>query len=265
MRSESNPKQVDPRGTGIGPGHDEYVGLIYKRVVREVLARIDERLAELGRQAADDARAMAFRVNQRARSRRRCRRRAVVVGVTGLLMSMFVLESSDEDAGRALLARFSPQFFSNLLSPKESLVAPDPDFASVRQSETESAPSQAASPPFAAGSPAAGNDVRDNGGRNVPPSLSEMTLLIQTMAHSLERLEQRLEQLTISQDQINQTSLDNTNAIQQLRAAQDQLARMLTQSGPPPLVKTSAAPSLQGAGSRRLQPPSSVSDALPGR
>ena len=47
MQTVPNPQDVDPNEIGIVPENEELVGYVYKRVVREVLARIDQRLAEL--------------------------------------------------------------------------------------------------------------------------------------------------------------------------------------------------------------------------
>src|SRR5690242_8927250 len=54
VQATSNPQDVDPNEIGIVPEHEELVGYVYKRVVREVLARIDQRLAELEKHATTD-------------------------------------------------------------------------------------------------------------------------------------------------------------------------------------------------------------------
>src|SRR5437762_5634594 len=44
MQPAPNTQDVDPNEIGIVPENEELVGYVYKRVVREVLARIDQRL-----------------------------------------------------------------------------------------------------------------------------------------------------------------------------------------------------------------------------
>ena len=53
MQSEPKTPEIDPRDVGIAP-ETEPPGRIYKQVVREVLARIDQRLADIERRAVTE-------------------------------------------------------------------------------------------------------------------------------------------------------------------------------------------------------------------
>src|SRR5579864_2031686 len=163
MQTPSNPQDVDPKDIGIVPEHEELVGYVYKRVVREVLARIDQRLAELEKHTASDAGAG----QGTARSRegfidRLWLSRWAIPGSSGLVLTAALVggtlawRSSDTDPAKSLVARLTPQFVQNLFSAKDSQdAAPDPAAApAASQATADGAPAPAAAPSTPADAPA---------------------------------------------------------------------------------------------------------------
>ena len=81
----------------------------------------------------------------------------------------------------------------------------------------------------------------------------ELTQLLQSMAHDLATLGQRIEQLKASQEQM---ARDNANAAEQLKASQEQMARVIAKASEQNLrPKTSAPPPRPTATSTRKPMP----------
>jgi hypothetical protein len=236
MQSEPNPQQIDPREVGIAPENGE-LGHVYKQVVREVLARIDQRLAELERSTPPDPSQA-----QRARSRsvawigdRIMFRGWAKRGLLGLLLSAGIVgaalawQSLDRDTVKSLAARVTPQFVLNLVSAKESQDAASQDATPQEAAPQEAAPAanmQAATDAApAATSTTTDADARNSAAASVSLSAaSDQSALIQKMARDIEGLTQGMEQLRTSQDQM---SRDNARAAEQFRASEDQLIRTI--------------------------------------
>ncbi len=243
MQSEPNPQQIDPGEVGIAPENEE-LGHIYKQVVREVLARIDQRLAELERSTAPDPSQV-----QRGTSgsvawigdwimlRSWAKR-----GLLGLLLSAGIVgaalawQALDRDTVKSLATRVTPQFVLNLVSAKENQDAAVVQEATTQEATTHDATAQEAVPAVTMqaateAAPAASPMTTDADGRNPvsaasasSSAASDQTMLIQRMARDIEGLTQGMEQLKTSQDQM---SRDNARAAEQLRASEDQLIRTI--------------------------------------
>jgi hypothetical protein len=262
MQSTQDQQEVDQMNTG-SAREQEHAGLIFRHVVDEVLERVDERIAELERYVAAEARVMASRIDRRPSTRGRFGGRVVVLGATSLLLSVVVWQKSDSDTVRTMLVRWAPLFFSNSWSPSQSQDSPDAGRAAVRQAATESAPPQPESSPPAADDKDAGDNQRPNA---VSP-YAEMMLLIHNITRDLASLEKSVEQLKLGQDQMNQIGRDNANAVQQIQAGQGQLLRLMSQSGQRSQpIKTAAPGPSQGPAAiqpSRRAPPSSLPGASP--
>src|SRR5438552_11615441 len=101
MQSEPKTPEVDPRDVGIAP-ESEPPGRIYKQVVREVLARIDQRLADIERQAVTEPSDGQSRAGARTLRGSFLKRGSIALLVTaGVVGGVLVWQRSDSDAARA--------------------------------------------------------------------------------------------------------------------------------------------------------------------
>ena len=231
MQTVPNPQDVDPNEIGIVPENEELVGYVYKRVVREVLARIDQRLAELEKQASPDPTEVSvFRSAGAASGRASLLRRWGMRGAIASLLSVAVIGGAaawyftDADGPRTLVARWTPLFGSNgsatpdgQPAPKDGADTPmEPSARGVQSSATDGA-----APPVASLPPA----PSDNDARPAAAAGSgELAPLVQKLTTDIENLGQGIDRLRMSQDQL---SRDNALAMQQLQTGQDQLVRLM--------------------------------------
>lgn len=231
MQPAPNPQDVDPNEIGIVPENEELVGYVYKRVVREVLARIDQRLAELEKQAAPDpTEASVFRSAITAGGRVSALRRWGTRGAVASLVSVAVIGGAaawyvtDPDGPRTLVARVAPLFGSSSSTPQDSQSEPKDGQDTPTELSARSAPSGAVdSPaPSPASSPPASSD--NDAHSAAAASSPEFAALVQKLTTDVETLGQGIDRLRMSQDQM---SRDNALAMQQLQAGQDQLVRLI--------------------------------------
>lgn len=214
MQSEPNTPDVDPGEVGIAPENSEPPGRIYKQVVREVLARIDQRLAEIERQAAPPEPPGA---QPRARG---SFGRGLKRGFIGLLLSAgvigatFAWQRADGGAAKAMVARWTPRFVTNALS------TPDNQDATQESGAPTLRPAMADVPAAAADqTTTAEGDTQTTG--SAP---ANQATTIEKMARDIATLTQGIEQLKASQEQM---SRESAKATEQFKASEDQLIRML--------------------------------------
>lgn len=232
MQTVPNPQDVDPNEIGIVPENEELVGYVYKRVVREVLARIDQRLAELEKQASPDPTEVSvFRSAGAASGRASLLRRWGMRGAIASLLSVAVIGGAaawyftDADGPRTLVARWAPLFGSNSSATPDGQPAKDgadtPMELSARGAQSSTtdgaAPSVASLPP----------GPSDNDARPAAAGSGELAPLVQKLTTDIENLGQGIDRLRMSQDQL---SRDNALAMQQLQAGQEQLVRLIKPS-----------------------------------
>ncbi|MGY3452729.1 hypothetical protein [Bradyrhizobium sp. USDA 4353] len=210
MQSTQNVQQIDPSDVGLAPDKPEKTSYdqLYRRVLREVLTRIDTRLAAIEKPGvAADAAAAASTSDAVATERSRWARvkaplsklrgrNAVGLALLVLLVGGSVAWSQ-RDPGSSLMDRWMPGS-SETSQEEASAQQPGNDDgmmsnASLRGSEDGTT-----------GSP--GN-------------------LMQRMARDIAELQQGIEQIKSTQDQ---ASRDHTRAIEQLQAGQDQLMRLVS-------------------------------------
>jgi pyruvate/2-oxoglutarate dehydrogenase complex dihydrolipoamide acyltransferase (E2) component len=236
MQPAPNSQDVDPNEIGIVPENEELVGYVYKRVVREVLARIDQRLAELEKQAAPDPTEVSvFRSPSTASGPASLLRRWGTRGAVASLVSVVVIGGvaawyfSDLDGPRTLVARWVPMFGASSSQPQEGQSAPKdgqdtPMDVSARALERIPPAATDSAPPAAAPLPSA---PTDSDTRTAAAGSPELASLVQKLATEIENLGQGIDRLRMSQDQL---SRDNALAMQQLQAGQDQLVRLIKPS-----------------------------------
>jgi hypothetical protein len=251
MDSSANTKQTDPRDVSpgdVGPG-DVSPGLSTQDI--ELVARADERLAHAYQQIVSADEQLA-RVNEQisrmeydaARKkavntlRRPSRDRPALRGFVGLLLAAgicfaaFASQSYGETA-RLMISRWAPQLASSLPSATPELAAQQ------SQPPVQVAAADAAVSPL---SPPAQTAPQDAAPVPIPP---EVTQLLQTMARDLASVQQEIEQLKASQQEL---ARENAGITEQLKASQEQMARAISSASeqnlrPKTSVTTSAAAS----------------------
>lgn len=252
MDSSANTKQTDPRDVGpgdVGPGDvspgDVSPGLSTQDI--ELVARADERLAhayeqiaradeqlarvseQISRMEHDDARKKAMN-----KLRRPSRGRPALRGFIGLLLAAcicfaaFASQSYGETA-RLMISRWAPQLASSLPSATPELAA-EQSRPAVQVAAADAAISQLSSP--------AQSVPQDAAPVTIPP---EVTQSLQAMARDLASVQQEIEQLKASQQEL---AHENARTTEQLKASQEQMARAISSASEQNLrPKTSAATS----------------------
>ncbi|WP_316178218.1 MULTISPECIES: hypothetical protein [unclassified Bradyrhizobium] len=210
MQSTQNVQQIDQSEIGLAPEKPEKASYdqLYRRVLREVLTRIDTRLAAIEKPgvAADAAAAASTSEATGSGASRWARMRAPLGKLRGrnavglALLVVLVGGSvawSQRDAGTSLMDRWMP-------GASEA----SQDEASVQQGSEDAMMSNASL-----------RGAEDTTGGREPGTL------MQRMARDIAELQQGIEQIKSTQDQ---ASRDHTRAIEQLQAGQDQLMRLVS-------------------------------------
>ncbi|MGJ4947412.1 hypothetical protein [Bradyrhizobium sp. HKCCYLS20291] len=206
MQATHNVHQIDPSEVGLAPEKPEKASYdqLYRRVLREVLTRIDTRLSAMEKPSvAADAAAAASTSDMAAGGGRWARvksplgklrgRNAVGLALLVVLVGGSVAWSQRE-AGSSLMDRWMP-------------------------SSTEGAQDEAS---------AQGNEdaMMSNASlRGTEDGTGAPGTLMQRMAREIAELQQGIEQIKSTQDQATR---DQTRAIEQLQAGQDQLMRLVS-------------------------------------
>jgi hypothetical protein len=153
-----------------------------------------------------------------------------------IVAAVLVLQSSYGDGAKLVVARWAPQLVSTPPSPPENLPSPAP--AAYQVAAADSAPAQAPPPQATILAQAAPQDAAPA----APAALPDQTQLLQTMARDLANLERNIEQLKTNQQQI---ASDNSKAIAELKASQEEIKRVLakvTEQSPPKASPASPPP-----------------------
>src|SRR5215831_17834027 len=192
MDSTPSPKSAEPEEALVARA-DERLAHAYGQIARadEQLARVTEQLAKLERDATPQPFTPPYR--------RPSRGRPALRGFVGLLLAAcifgaaFASQSSYGDAAKLALARWAPQLASSLPQEKPALVAGQPDSPTVQMVAAASA---AAQPTLSA--EAAPQDAAPIAAP-MPPELRQS---LEALERHLTTLEQAIEQLKASQDQV---------------------------------------------------------------
>jgi len=217
MDSVSNPTQVEPH-FALSARMDQELTHTYEKIksVDEEIARASEKLSRLEREEREE--------RDDARSRLP-RGRPVVRGLVGLVLAAgigtaaLVSQSSRGDEVRQMIAGWAPL---HAAMPSQAQPLPDAQPSPTVQLAQASQPEPAAQTvPEAVATTAA----------TLPPQVTE---LLEKMASDLANVQQGIEQLKASQEQLKanqqQMSLDNLRVADELKAGQEQMARLVAKA-----------------------------------
>jgi hypothetical protein len=214
MNSMPNPEQTDPHDVAIAALKQarEQIGRADKQ-----LPRVDEQVSKLEQGAARHPSGQQKRLA--VPGRRSSRGRLALLGLIGLLLAACISvaalawQSPYGDAAKLIIARWAPQRVSTSSLPLEKQELPaQPSPPAVDVAANAALPQPA---------PLAQTTPQDVAPTAVPLS-PELAQWLQTMARDLANVEQGIEQLKTSQEQMVR---DNANLAEQLKAAQAQMAR----------------------------------------
>jgi hypothetical protein len=224
----------------------------------ELVARADERLAHAYEQIARADEQLA-RVNEQIsrleknpvnRFRRPSRGRPALRGFIGLLLTALICiaafaSQSYGESARLMIAWWAPQ-----LAPASSLPLETPKLAA--QQSTPGVQVAAAHAALSQLPPPTQTAPQDAAATPVP---AEVTQLLQTMARDLANVQQEVERLKASQEEL---ARENARTAEQLKASQEQTARAIAASAqnlrPKTSAATSAAPPAQARAPVQLLP-----------
>jgi hypothetical protein len=262
MDSQANTKQTDSgdASPGLSTQEIDLVARADERLVHayEQIARADEQLARVNEQISrmeDDA---ARRPSDPKRAvkelRQPSRGRPALRGLIGLLLTAgictaaFAWQSYGETV-RPMISRWAPQLASSLPSEAPKL-AVEQSPPAVQVAAADAALSQL--PPPAQTVPQAAAAAP------IPP---EVTQSLETMARDLANVQQEIEQLKASQEEL---ARENARTAEQLKASQEQIARAISSASEQNLrPKTSATTSAATSAATSATPPRPV--ATPAR
>jgi hypothetical protein len=246
MNSMPNPEQTDP--------HDAAVAAL--KQAREQIGRADKQLPRADEQVSRLEQGAARKPSGQQKplavpDRRSSRGSLALLGLIGLLLAACIgvaaLAWQYGDAVKLVFARWAPQrvSISSLPSEKQELPAqPSPSAVEVAATAALPQPSRLAQTTSQDAAPAA-------------PSSPELAQWLQTMARDLATVEQGIEQLKTSQEQMvrdnaelaeqlkaaqAQMARDNENAAAQLKASQEQIARLIAKASEQNLRPKPSAP-----------------------
>jgi hypothetical protein len=225
MQSTPDIKQADPTTVDPGPSTQKS-GL--SAPDKELVARADERLAHAYQQIALADEQLARMNQQMSRlapeaehqpAPRPSRGGSALRGLVGLLLAACIFGAAfasqfASDATRQIISRWSPQAASVVPDEKaQPSVQPD-DTPSVQLAAADATLPQA--PPAAQTTP---HEV-------APPAAipAELTQMLESMSHDLANVLQKIDELKASQDQL---ARDQANTAEQVKANQEQVARLV--------------------------------------
>jgi uncharacterized coiled-coil protein SlyX len=210
---------------------DERLAHAYEQIARadEQLARLTEQLEKMER---DDARPPSAGPAPHVPPARPARRALVGLPLAAcIVVAALVLHSSYGGEAKLVVARWAPQLVSTPSLPSENPPLPaQPAPSIVQVAAAEAAPPQA--PPLAQTAP---QDAAPTAAAAIP----DHTELLQTMARDLANVERNIEQLRANQQQI---ASDNSKAIGELKASQEEIKRVLARVSEQNLPKTLPLP-----------------------
>jgi hypothetical protein len=248
MNSTPDPKEIKPRDALIA-GADERFTHAHEQIKRadEQLTRLTEQLAKMER---DDARPSSAGSGPHEFGPHEPgpqpppRGRPALLALVGLslaacitVVALLVLLLSYGDGPTLIVARWAPQPASTpTLPPENPPFSAQPAPSTVQVTAAEVAPAQATPPQATLLAQAAPQDAAPT----APAALPDQTQLLQTIVRDLANLERTIEQLRANQQQMTS---DNSKAIGELKASQDEMQRALAKVSEPNPPKTSQASS----------------------
>jgi hypothetical protein len=248
MNATSTPKSTEPIDASVGRA-DKRLAHAHEQLTRagEQLARLDEQVARMERESARPPSA-----GPGPQSPPRPAIRAVLVGLplaACVVVAALVLYGG---GAKLVVVHWAPQSVSTPSLPPENpplparpapSVAQQPPPSIVQVAAAEAAPPQATPPAQTAPQDAA---------PTATAALPDQTQLLQTMARDLANMERKIEQLRANQQQI---ASDNSKAIAELRASQEEIKRVLARVSEQNPPKTSPPPTQPPPTLRRPERP----------
>ncbi|MDE5452625.1 hypothetical protein GWE18_07005 [Bradyrhizobium sp. CSA112] len=257
MDSPEDTKQTDPRD--VSPGlstqevelvarADERLAHAYEQIALadQQLARLNEQILKIDHDAArgsSDAKRALKELHRPSRGRPALRGFIGLLLTAGICTAAFAWQSYGETV-RPMISRWAPQLAaaSSLPSATPELAAQDSP-PTVQVAAADAAHSQLSLPAQTA--------PQDAAAAPIPP---EVTQSLQTMARDLANMQQEIEQLKASQDEL---ARENAGIAEQLKASQEQIARAIssaseqnlrprtspaTSANPPPVANPARKP-----------------------
>ncbi|MGY2902228.1 hypothetical protein [Bradyrhizobium sp. URHC0002] len=266
MNSTPDPKETKPHDALIA-GADERLTHAHEQIKRadEQLTRLTEQLAKMER---DDARPPSagsgpheFGPHEPGPQPPPGGRPALLT-LVGLslaacitVVALLVLLLSYGDGPTLIVARWAPQPASTPTLPPENPSSPaQPAPSTFQVAAAESAPAQATPPQATLLAQAAPQGAAPT----APAAPPDQTQLLQTIVRDLANLERNIEQLKASQQQI---ASDNSKAIGELKASQEEMKRALatvSEPNPPKTTQPTSQPSSQPSSQSTTQPAPTV-------
>jgi len=238
MNSTPTPKAIEPQN----PSADEQLAHAYEQIVRadEELARLSEQLAKMER---DAARPPSAGPGPQSPPRRPALRALVGLPLAAcIVVAALVLQSSYGGGAKPVVDRWAPQLVSTPSLPPENAPLPaQPAPSIVEVAAAEAAPPQAT--PLAQTAP-------QDAAPTATAALADHTLVLEAMARDLANVERIIEQLKANQQQI---ASDNSKAIAELKASQEEIKRVLARGSEQNLAKTSPPPTQPAPTSRKAE------------
>ena len=191
---------------------DERLAHAYEQIASadEELARVNE---QISRMENDAARKKAVnKLRQPSRGRPALRGLIGLLLTAGICTAAFAWQSYGETI-RPMISRWAPQLASSLPSATPKLAAQQ-SLPAVQLAAADAAISQL--------SPPAQTGPQDAASAPIPP---EVTQSLQTMARDLASVQQEIEQLKASQEEL---ARENAGIAEQLKASQEQMARAIS-------------------------------------
>jgi hypothetical protein len=226
----STPKSIEPQDALVARA-DERLAHAHEQITRagEQLARLDEQVAKMERDAARPPSAGPGPQSPPGRPAIRA-----LVGLplaACIIVAALVLQSSYGGGAKLVVARWAPQLVSTPSLPPENPPFPaQPPPSIVQAAAAEAALPQAT--PLAQTAP-------QDAAPTAAAALPDHTQLLQTMARDLANMERSIEQLQATQQQM---ASDNSKAIAELKASQEEIKRVLARISEQSLPKASPPP-----------------------
>ena len=214
MNTTTDPKANEPDDVLVARA-DERLVHAYDQIARadEQLARLNEQLSKLEHAAPDPSAVVGHRPP---------RSRSALRGVIGLLLAVFIFvgafvsQSSYGDEAKLMVAQWAPQLISTSSLPIEK-----PGFPAQPSPSTVQV---AAATPGLPQPTASAQTAPQEFAPTAAPISPELTQLLQTMARDLANVQQGIEQLKTSQEEL---ARENGRTAEQLKASQEQMARAI--------------------------------------
>jgi hypothetical protein len=253
MNSTPDPNATEPRDAQVA-GADERLAHAHEQIIRadEELARLSERLAKIegdtARPASAGPASAETEPGPQSPPARSARRALIGLPLAACIVVAVLALSSYGGGAKLVVARWAPQLAPTpSSSPENPPPSAQPAPSIVQVAAAEPAPPQAtppqATPSEATPPPATSLAQAQTTPQDAAPAATaappDQTQLLQTMARDLANLERNIEQLKANQQQM---AGDNSKAIGELRASQEEMKRALAKVSEPNPPKASAPP-----------------------